>query len=184
MSDSQGNNSVSDTKIWMVMLFILLIFVVVISYARQVNINRQSQAVPIVARYTNYAYGVNLRYPPEWRPVGGQAYDRYEGDSGFFSISAGGAPSDSIDKMVSSAINSKDKLYGDTPVVQNLVIDGEEARLVMPSLDQKAALKGQAVLIVKYPTPKIIGPNTYKYLVFWADRANIQDIVSSITFVR
>ncbi len=184
MSDSHKDNSVSDTKIWIVLLGIILLFSVVISYARSVNLNRRSEAVPVVARYTNYAYGVNLRYPPEWRPVGGQSYDRYEGESGFFSISGGGAPTDSIDKMANDAINSKDKLYGEAPVVQNLVIDGEEARLIMPSLDQSPSLKGQAVLIVEYPTPKIIGPNTYKYFVFWADRANIQDIASSITFVR
>ena len=180
----QEVNTTSDTKIWMVLIGIIIFFVLIIIYAQHITKVRQGEPVPVVARYTNYAYGVNLRYPPEWQPVGGLSFDRYEGESGFFSISAGGEGNVSIDELAKSEANNSKKPYGSEPYIQTLAVDGQDARLILPSLDQSPSMHGQAVLIAKYPTPKMIGPATYKYLVFWADRANIQDIASSLTFVE
>lgn len=174
-----------DTKIWLVLLGILALFGGVVYYARYITITRQEAAqTPVVARYTNYAYSVNLRYPPEWRPVGGYSYDRYEGETGFFGISAGGIDDISIDQMANNEAKHPLRPYGTDPYIQRLMIDGQEARLVLPSPDQDPSMKGQAVLIVEYPVPVMIGSQPYRFFVFWADRANIQDIASSITFVR
>lgn len=183
MSSEEPNN-ISDTKIWMVLLSIILLFVGVILYSRHITIARQGEALPVVARYTNYAYGVNLRYPPEWRPVGGLAYDRYEGEKGFFSVGAGGEGSLTLDEVANREANNSKKPYGSEPYIQSIIVDGQNARLIMPSPDQAESMHGQAVLIAEYPEPKLIGTTTFKYLVFWADRANIQDIASSLTFVR
>jgi hypothetical protein len=180
----QGVNDTSDTKIWMVLIGIIVFFVLIIIYSQHITRVRRENIAPVVARYTNYAYGVNLRYPPEWQPVGGLSFDRYEGESGFFSISAGGMGDISIDDLAKNEANNSKKPYGSEPYIQTLTIDGQDARLILPSLDQSPSMHGQSVLIVKYSTPKIIGSTTYKYLVFWADRANIQDIASSLTFVK
>ncbi len=180
----QGVKDTSDAKIWMVLIGIIVFFVLIIFYAQHVTRVRQGQPPPVVARYTNYAYGVNLRYPPEWQPVGGLAFDRYEGETGFFSVSAGGEGNISLDDLAKLEANNPKKPYGSEPYIQTLVIDGQDARLIMPSPDQNVSMHGQAVLIVKYPEPKTIGQTTFKYLVFWADRANIQDIASSLTFVK
>lgn len=182
---SEHHQGVADKHIWLVLLGIIVLFTVVVLYARHVGVTRQEEQArtPVVARYTNYAYGVALRYPPEWRPLGGAAYDTYEGVDGFFSISAGGTGVAGLDDMVRNEIGSKNK-YGSEPAILDLRIDGRGAKLIMPSPDQAPVLKGQAALIVRYPNPVKIGPNTYGFFVFWADRAHIQDIASSITFVN
>lgn len=175
-----------DRKVWIFLLGVLVLFTGVILYARHITIVKQEEAAraPVVARYSNLAYGVNLRYPPEWRPASGGPFDRYEGAGGFFGISAGGSGEVTLDGMVVGEITHPTRPYGVEPYVQGLVINGQNARLVMPSLDQAPSMNGQAVLIVEYPQPMTIGFETYKFLVFFADRANIQDIASSITFIR
>lgn len=174
----------SDSKVWAVLLFIILLFAGVVFFARQVTVTRQEEYQPVVARYSNYTYAVSLRYPPEWQPVTTNGFDRYEGRDGFFSVSAGGGETTSLADMVENETNHPLKPYGTTPTVLELKIDGEDARLIMPSLDQEAAMHGQAVLLVRYPQPIIIGGEKYRYLVFWADRAHIQDIASSISIIR
>lgn len=170
----------------MVLLGIIALFTVVIMYARHVTITRQEEAAnaPVVARYTNYAYGVQLRYPPAWQPRLGYSYDRYEGESGFFGLSAGGVDDISIDQMANNEAKHPLKPYGAEPYVQRLMIDGQNARLILPSPDQDPSMRGQAVLIVEYPVPMQISGEFYRFFVFWADRANIQDIASSIKFIR
>jgi TolB protein len=175
-----------ERTISLTLLGIVILFAVVIFYARHITISRQNQVseTPVIAHYTNYAYRVNLRYPPEWQPVGGYSYDRYEGVDGFFGISAGGTEDMSLDEITISESSHQLKPYGSKPYVQRLTIDGQDARLIMPGDDQATAMKGQAALIVEYPEPATVGSETYKFFIFWADRAHIQDIASSITFVR
>jgi hypothetical protein len=175
-----------DKQVWMVLLGILVLFTAVVMYAKYVTLVKREEALtaPVVARYTNYAYGVNLRYPPEWKPVAGYGYDRYEGEGGFFGISAGGADDITIDQMANNEAKHALHPYGTEPYIQKIVIDGQDARLVMPSPDQSPSMKGQAMLIVEYPMPYTVGSETYRFFIFWSDRANIQDIASSITFIR
>lgn len=172
--------------IWMVLIVIILLFAGVGFFARHMNIVRQDQQskVPVIARYINYAYGVNLRYPSHWKFVGGLAYDRYEGEDGFFSVGAGGTGNTTLDKVVVSEVDNPLKPYGSEPYTQTLDIDGQKGRLIMPSPDQVASMHGQAVLVVPYPEPKVIGTQTYSFLILWADRNNIQDIISSLTFIK
>lgn len=185
MSESR-KEGVADAQIWMVLLGIIFLFTAVILYARHVTIVRQEEAAktPVVARYTNYAYGVKLRYPPEWQPAAGYSYDRYEGDSGFFGLSAGGVDDVTIDQLANNEAKHALHPYGSAPYIQRLTIDGQDARLILPSPDQDLSMKGQAELIVEYPVPMKIGSEYYRFFIFWADRANIQDIASSITFIR
>lgn len=176
----------NDHKISLTLLGIVILFTGVILYARHVTLSRQTEVseMPVIAHYTNYAYRVNLRYPPEWEPVNGYSYDRYEGTDGFFGIAAGGTASTSLDEITKTETSHILKPYGSKPYVQQIRIDGQDARLIMPSEDQDASMHGQAALIVDYPEPITIGSQTYAYFVFWADRAHIQDIASSITFIR
>lgn len=175
-----------EARIWMALLAIIVLFTAVIMYARHVNIARQEDQaeLPIVAHYTNYAYAVSLRYPPEWQPVGGQQYDRYEGTDGFFAVGAGGGASTTILELVNKEKINAVKAYGSDPSVVKLFVDGQDARLIMPSADQSPNMHGQAVLIARYPKLVTVGADTFYYLVFWADRVNIQDIASSITFLN
>lgn len=173
----------SDSKVWAVLLFIILLFAGVVFFAREVTVSRQNNFEPIVARYQNYTYNVSLRYPPEWQAAVG-AYDRYEGRDGFFGVSAGGGAGVSLADMVENEINHPLHPYGTTPTVLELKIDGQAGRLIMPSEDQDPSMHGQAELVVRYPKPVTIGSVSYNYLVFWADRAHIQDLASSVTFIN
>ncbi|MEK7194446.1 MAG: peptidase M56 [Patescibacteria group bacterium] len=186
MEDSRNKGGVSETRIWLVLLGIIALFTIIVFYTRHVTIVRQeNQAnIPVIAHYTNYAYGINLRFPPDWKAVGGQVYDRYEGESGFFSVGALGTSKTSIDELVESEINQKLKPYGNLPSTKKLVIDGGDARLILPSTGQDASMREQAELVVEYPEPKNVGSTSYKFFVLWADRANIENIASTITFVR
>lgn len=176
----------SESLVWPVLIGILLLFTAVILYARHINIKRQDAQVnvPVVAHYTNYAYGVNLRFPPDWRPVSGTTYDRYEGADGFFSLSAAGGPGSTLGEVVSNEVTHPLKPYGTNPTITNLIIDGQPARLIMPSADQDASMHGQAVIIATYPKPMKVGTQDYQFLVFWADRSHIQDMASTITFLN
>lgn len=175
-----------ESMIWAVLLGIILLFTVVILYARHVNIARQEAQtnIPVVAHYTNYSYGVTLRFPPEWQPTIGATYERYEGADGFFAVSAGGGAGSTLDEMVNNELDHPLRPYGATPTVTKLQIDGQEARLIMPSSDQDASMHGQAVIIAKYPKPVTVGSAIYIYFIFWADRAHIQDMASTITFLN
>lgn len=173
-----------DSKIWTFLIGVLVLFTGVILFARHVTIQKQNSYQPVVARYSNYTYRINLRYPPEWQPVGGGEYDRYDGPDGFFGVSAGGVGRISLADMVESETVSQKYPYGKTPTVLDLKIDGQEAKLIMPSPDQDPTKREQAELIVRYPEPVTIGTDTFNYFIFWADRTHIQDIASSITFIR
>ncbi len=186
MEDSRNKGGVSETRIWLVLLGIIALFAIIAFYTRHVTIVRQENQAntPVIAHYTNYAYGVNLRFPPDFKAVGGQEYDRYEGENGFFSVGALGTGETSIDELVENEINQKLKPYGSLPSTKKLVIDGGDARLILPSSDQDISMHKQAVLIIEYPVPKNIGSTSYKFFVLWADRANIENMASTITFVR
>lgn len=186
MADSSDKGLSSDAMIWVVLLGIILLFSGVILYAQHVTlVKQQDQAkAPVVAKYTNYAYGINLRFPPDWKAAGGQVYDRYEGDDGFFSVGAAGTDDSTIDEVARDEAKHVLKPYGADPAIQRLTIDGRDARLIMPSPDQDKAMANQAALIAEYPVPKVIGSVAYRFLVLWADKAHIQEISSTITFVR
>jgi hypothetical protein len=185
MSDSRIDRT-GDAQIWLVLLGIIVLFTAVILYARHVNLARHNAGnnVALIASYTNYAYGINLKFPPEWRVMGGYSYDRYEGEDGFFGISADGVGKTTIEELVKSETTHALRSYGSSPTVKTLTIDGQDARLILPSADQNPSMRGQAALIVRYPNPVNMGSATYNYFVFWADKNHIEDISKSITFIR
>lgn len=175
-----------DTKIWAVLLVIILAFGAVFLYAREQNIKRGEgvNEEELSAKYTNYPYGVSLRFPAGWLSADQYDYDRYEGRNGFFGIMAGGSENTSIDEIVNLEVEHRLRPYGTTPEIKDLKIDNQEARLVLPSDDQNDSMNSQAVLIVKYPNPMIIDDETYTHLIFIADSAHIEVIADSITFLR
>jgi TolB protein len=74
--------------------------------------------------------------------------------------------------------------YGSDPKIINRIIDGQEARLILPSADQPEEMKNQAGLIVKYPEAVNINGSLYYYLILWADKAHIEQIGNTIKFLK
>jgi TolB protein len=132
--------------------------------------------------YSNPQYKVSFNYPGSWNQIGGYDYDRFEGETGFFGVSGLGGINLTLDEATKNEYSHKLLPYGQHPVIEKLKVDGQPAKLIIPSEDQAESMKGQAELIVEYPVPIVIAGNTYQYFVLWADKDNIRNIIPTITF--
>jgi hypothetical protein len=74
------------------------------------------------------------------------------------------------------------KPYGSQPIIENLQVQGQQSRLILPSTDQPAGMDGQAALVVRYPAPVEIGGHTYDYFILWADQEHIRSIAGTLQF--
>lgn len=159
-----------------VSIFIILVcsFGLVLKAETNMQINKKL--------YENKTYNVSLQYNRNWKfnPI---YIERYEGEDGFFQISAYTGQSLKIEDIVQIEVNHALKPYGSNPEITKLNIQGQEARLIMPSNDQHPELNNQAELIVKYPKPIKINENTYYYFILWADKYNIQEIYKTLRFI-
>lgn len=132
--------------------------------------------------YSNPQYKVTFNYPASWNLIGGYDYDRYEGANGFFGVSGIGGETLTLDEATKNAYSHPLLPYGEHPVIEKIKVDGQPAKLILPSEDQDPSMKNQAELIVEYPVPVVIAGNTYKFFVLWADKDNIRAIIPTITF--
>ncbi|ADL50630.1 hypothetical protein [Clostridium cellulovorans] len=132
--------------------------------------------------YENKIYNISLEYNGEWK-VNPNYIEKYEGKDGFFQISAYAGKGIEIDEIAQSEASHKLRPYGNSFKITKLSIQGQEARLIMPSNDQSQEFNNQAELIVKYPKEININGNTYNYFILWADKYNIQEISRTLKFV-
>ena len=136
------------------------------------------------ATYTNPSFSVSLQYPADWQPVPGYGDTetgiiKYAGINGFFMVNS--MDSDSIDLAAAAEANHKLKPYGSQPTIESLEVQGQEARLVLPSSDQPAGMQNQAALIVRYPFVATLVWSP-RYFVLWADWPHIRAISETIRF--
>ncbi len=131
--------------------------------------------------YSSQRLHVSLRYPNGWQPKQG-SQERYEGADGFFQLDAAGGVGVTIDKLAEAEANHKLQPYGSKPTIEKLQIQGQEARLILPSDDQPKGMKGQAGLIVRSPKAISIGKDTYDFLILWADKGHIREIAQTLQF--
>lgn len=148
--------------------------------ASNVSPEPQKEQASDINNYTNKDYKVSLKYPPEWRA---NSSERYEGKDGFFQIGAVNGEGMTIDEVAELDANHKLLPYGSEPKIESIKINGQEARLILPSEDQPDEMKGQAEIIIKYPSPVTIGSGIYSYFVLWADKEHIKSIGDTIKFV-
>ena len=128
--------------------------------------------------YADSSYQLSLRYPSHWQFVPGYGV-KYAGENGFFQLSAISGPSGSIDQIAEGDAYHKLLPYGSQPRIEPLQVDGQPARLILPSADQPAAMAGQAGLIVEYPQPIDLEGHEYAYLILWADVEHIRSIAQT-----
>ncbi|MDS9470721.1 LysM peptidoglycan-binding domain-containing protein [Sporosarcina pasteurii] len=131
------------------------------------------------AEFTSDVYEVNFQYPLGWQKVN---EERYEGDDGFFQVSAISG-SDNLEEVCQIEANQELQPYGSKPTILKSENPEVESCLIMPSDDQPAEMKNQAAFIVKYPTPIIIKGTTYNYFILWADKEHIKEISSTVMFL-
>ncbi|HUV88905.1 MAG TPA: hypothetical protein VMY80_04570 [Anaerolineae bacterium] len=135
--------------------------------------------------YSNPTFAISLQYPADWQPVPGYGEPetgeiRFGAENGFFHVNAMDAAT--IDDAAASEAGHKLQPYGSQPTIENLQIQGQEARLILPSADQPAGMGHQAALIVRYPQPVYITGHTYPYFVLWADQGHIRVIAQTLQF--
>jgi hypothetical protein len=168
------------------LLFIVLLFTGVILYAKHVTDSRAEN--PVISssptKLSTYVYGVNLEYPPGWQATPGYNYDHYSGPDGFFVLTGVGDADTLIDTIVRDDVSAGGNPYGISATITSITVDGEPARLILPSIDQPASMKHQAELIVKFPSPRTIDHGIYYYLAITADSSHIKDLTASLTFIR
>jgi TolB protein len=135
--------------------------------------------------FSSPAYAISLEYPADWQPVPGYGSPetgetRYGGINGFFQIAA--MDSDSIDQATAAEAGHKLQPYGSQPTVETLQVQGQEARLILPSDDQPAGMQHQAALIIRYPEPVNVVGVPCGYFVLWADWPHIGAIAQTLRF--
>ena len=168
----------------LVLFVILILGVILIGYSlyfpKKALISKPDQTW---VTYSNSTLGISLKYPPHWQHVD---EERFAGEDGFFSFTAMGDIGFTMDQAVQAEVGHKLQPYGPEPVVQEIWIDGQEARLITPSEPQTENLRWQAGALVTYPQPIpiSIGDTQHYYLIFalYADPAHIRAIADSIKF--
>lgn len=132
--------------------------------------------------YNSEEYFISLKYPSNWK-LNNSYSNRFDGNDGFFQLSASSGSDLSIDQVVNFSIKHKYKPYGSNPHIKNFKIQGQDARLIFPSPDQPKEIYGQVELIVKYPKPVVKDNETYYYLILWADAEHIEEISKTLKFL-
>jgi hypothetical protein len=133
--------------------------------------------------YLNKEYNISLKYPDTWTSQLGYL-NKFAGKDGFFQIDALGGGEDFLDAAAKIEAYQRLQPYGSSPTIDKIIVDGEDARLILPSKDQLPEMKGQGAIIVKYPREIKIASENYRYLILWADKEHIKEIVNSLKFIK
>ncbi|MBC2581940.1 peptidase M56 [Clostridium sp. DJ247] len=133
--------------------------------------------------YLNPDYNIKFYYPEHWVKIPGYE-ERYGSNGAFFQISAISGGNLSLDQVAGQEAFHQLEPYGSRPVTVSLRIQGQPARMILPSTDQPREMMKQAALIVTYPWPIQIAGKSYEYFILWADVFHIRIIAQSLQFLR
>ncbi|MDB5194592.1 MAG: peptidase m56, blar1 domain protein [Parcubacteria group bacterium] len=145
--------------------------------------HRASHTSGANALYASDVYKAAFQFPKNWKEAPGYAGDRFEGEDGFFEVSAVGTDGAfSLSDVVS--LEEGDTLfpYGTSPKVATIAAGGKPGALIVPSANQGPSMRGQAALVVAYPEPVEIEGAKYFYFVLMADKDHIRALASSLEF--
>lgn len=133
--------------------------------------------------YHSATYGVTLRYPASWQldpRYAGPDRQRFDGPDGFVELAA--TDGQSLAAAADREAHQPLQPYGAHPTISALQLQGQAARLILPSPDQPAPMQHQAALIIQAPRPIVINGQTYPFLVIWADEAHLRAIAATLRF--
>jgi len=136
-------------------------------------------------RYRNDYFHIRLDYPSDWDQVDGEPHlgEKFAGQDGFFGIMAIEAGGSSIDQLAENEAHHVLLPYGTQPTIESGTVHGQEARLILPSIDQYPSMQGQAELIVRYPQPVEINGHFYDFFVLHADKGHIRAMTNTLRFI-
>ena len=88
----------------------------------------------------------------------------------------------SIEEAVDILLSNELQLFGSQPVIEILQVQGQDARLIVPSTDQPLGREGETALIIRFPKPVFVCDPYCRYLVLWSDVDHIREIGKTIRF--
>lgn len=139
--------------------------------------------------YSHPAFGVSFKYPEHWAvdPQGGAFQEvplRFVGGDGYFGIDALAASSTTtFDDLLNQIVIQNPKTpYGTRPIIKSTVIDGFEARVVLPSEDQPKEANNEALFVARYPDELKIGDNLYRFFILYSHKDFLEDILRTLHF--
>lgn len=130
-------------------------------------------------------FGIGFKIPLAWTGgAGGQGSRTWEGDDGWVQVSAANAM-DGLAGVVDNLVNHHLKPFGSAPTVTEIVVDGADGRLIVPSGDAPAP-RGfpEAAIAIELPPDMIISAGNSGVLTVSADADHIGAIADSIRFLE
>lgn len=130
--------------------------------------------------YENFEYNVRFKYPFHWKKI---EDTRFEGDSGFFHVSAISSIGNIEDVCKSEACHRL-LPYGTTPSLHKMHHMGQDACIIIPSEDQSPDMKKQGAFIIEYPFKLEIQGEKYNFFLLWASKDLLVEIIKTLKFIQ
>jgi hypothetical protein len=138
--------------------------------------------------YTNPVLQVAFFYPSGWQYIeGNPSSEKFAGSDGYFITGAIGGGGMSLDEVAQSEGYHVLKPFGTQPAIDSFTIQGQPARLILPSDDQSIYshdMAGDAELLVQYPQPLMINDTQADFFVLHAPATIIRDLGANLTFLQ
>lgn len=144
--------------------------------------SRGEVKAPQYKAYNSSMYDITFEYPAGWTQNKNYS-GRYEGEGGFFEVADITGIGRDINQVTEQEIDSPIHPYGTNPKVEAFTLDGEPARLIIPSPDQEKIFGREVALIVKNKKPVVEGQEEYDYTIIWSDMENISHIIQTFKFI-
>ncbi len=135
--------------------------------------------------YFNPSLKVMLDFPADWQP-GGEYLDwdglprRWQGETGWFEISATSGDGVILTDIVASLNNPESWPFGQNPVVSTVKIAGQPGAVIVP----EEQTINQVAAVVTYPQVVKVGLNNYRFLILRMDRFHMTSLLNSLRFVE
>lgn len=136
------------------------------------------------AHYRAEGFNVEFDYPANWQLQGSEV-PIFEGSDGFLLVEP--VVAGSLDEYVNQVLGDRTYPYGTDPDVEETRIDGQAGRLIMPSADQPARLRNQAVLVVTLPKPLTFAYDSvvvFQHVSFRASTSYIRRIAETVRIIN
>lgn len=133
-------------------------------------------------QFKSELYDISFKYPADWTKNPNYE-ERYDGPGGFVEVAEIEAYNRPINVVVQQEINTPIKPFGMNPKVMDVDLDGQPARVIIPSADQNKVFDREVAIIVKNKKPVIEGQERYDYTIIWTDKANLENILNSFKFL-
>lgn len=141
------------------------------------------------SEYSHPAFGASFKYPEYWAvdPQGGAFQEvplRFVGGDGYFGVDALAASSTiTFDDLLNQIVVQNPKTpYGTRPIIKSTVIDGFEARVVLPSSDQPKEANSEALFVARYPEERKIGDSSYRFFILYSHKNFLEDMLRTLHF--